>query len=378
MRVCACCKPLGCTTLNGSSPTNGVTYVWSTSNGNFNGATNLINPQVDAPGNYQLQVTNPTNGCVSFASVDISENVDNPVVAVAPPALLTCAVQESVLFPGVSNANDYELVWSLNGVTLATGNDLTPFAVSNPGNYELVVTNQENGCNTAVQVAVLQDIVPPNANAGPQLALDCFTPSAPLDASASNAPAPITYQWTSETGNILSGANTAQPIVDAAGMYQVMVTNTLNGCSSTDITMVEVFIPESLDISVEQPLCHDDPGIVTIDNISGGLPPYTYIFQGGNATFSNETFFVLDDGDFTLVVEDANGCPLSEEIQITPPDAVEVILIEQDIVKLGDTYQIDARVNYPMQELSIIQWTPTNVLDCGDGKGPKLCSTSQF
>ncbi|MBK9017992.1 MAG: hypothetical protein IPM82_30300 [Saprospiraceae bacterium] len=47
------------------------------------------------------------------------------------------------------------------------------------------------------------------------------------------------YEWSSPNGSISSGANTLTPTINAAGDYFIMVTNTTNGCTTTDMVQVD-------------------------------------------------------------------------------------------------------------------------------------------
>ncbi|MBP6181554.1 MAG: hypothetical protein KA461_06290, partial [Flavobacterium sp.] len=78
----------------------------------------------------------------------------------------------------------------------------------------------------------------PNANAGADKELTCTTTSIALSGSSTTAGA--LFSWAaSNGGHIVSGANTATPIVDAAGTYTLTVTSVSNPlCSGTDVVLV--------------------------------------------------------------------------------------------------------------------------------------------
>ena len=81
-------------TINGlnSSQGNNYEYVWSTTNGNLVNGQNTLQPQIIAPGDYQLIVTNTESFCRDTAQVNILQDVAAPVVSIAPPEELTCEV----------------------------------------------------------------------------------------------------------------------------------------------------------------------------------------------------------------------------------------------------------------------------------------------
>ncbi len=72
-------KLLTCTvtsvTLNGSSTTEGVSYLWTTSDGNITSAANIAEPTVNAPGTYTLTVTDPDNGCYARDNVLVTKEI---------------------------------------------------------------------------------------------------------------------------------------------------------------------------------------------------------------------------------------------------------------------------------------------------------------
>jgi hypothetical protein len=78
----------------------------------------------------------------------------------------------------------------------------------------------------------------PVANAGPDKTLSSSNTQVTLEGSSSLQG--VSYLWTTNDGNIVSGANTATPVVNAAGTYTLTVTNPSNNCSSTDFTVVSL------------------------------------------------------------------------------------------------------------------------------------------
>src|SRR5690606_12407988 len=82
---------------NGSSIDTQLVYQWSTQNGNILSGANSPNPIVDAPGEYQLLLTNPANGCSATDMVGVTQNTAIPQVSILPHAPLSCAVPLLVL-----------------------------------------------------------------------------------------------------------------------------------------------------------------------------------------------------------------------------------------------------------------------------------------
>src|SRR5206468_1743450 len=119
------------------------------------------------------------------------------------------------------------------GNIVSGANTATP-VVNKAGTYVLTVTGP-NGCTATDSAAVTADATVPIANAGTDKALNCTVTSVTLSGSSSTAGA--LFNWSTATGNIVSGANTATPVVNKAGTYVLTVTGP-NGCIASDSAVV--------------------------------------------------------------------------------------------------------------------------------------------
>ena len=102
----------------------------------------------------------------------------------------------------------------------------------------------------------------------------------------------------------------------SAGQYSVQVTDT-NGCSSTEvINMVEpsliVSNPVVTDISCSG-LCD---GQIDINNVSGGIAPYVYLWGNGVTSLSLSS---LCAGTYNCSITDANGCLSLDSVIVNEP-----------------------------------------------------------
>ena len=79
---------------------------------------------------------------------------------------------------------------------------LGPTATINAaGTYNLLVTNNTNGCTSTDVAVVTDDFVPPAADAGPTAELNCAVTLLALQGSGSTG-ATFTYSWTTTNGTI--------------------------------------------------------------------------------------------------------------------------------------------------------------------------------
>jgi hypothetical protein len=206
-------------TLTGSSPTSGVTYSWSGPS-----SSTAQNPSVTLPGTYTLVVTNPTNGCTSSDTAMVGQNITVPG-ATGIGGKLTCT-KTSVTLTGSSSTNGVTYSWSGPSSSIAQNPTVTL-----PGTYTLVVTNPTNGCTSSDTAMVSQNIAAPGANANGGI-ITCRSGSTTLNGSSSTSG--VNYSWSGPSSSTLQN-----PLVSVSGIYTLVVTNPVNGCTSTDTALVK-------------------------------------------------------------------------------------------------------------------------------------------
>ncbi|MCS6929031.1 MAG: choice-of-anchor L domain-containing protein [Saprospiraceae bacterium] len=343
----------------GSGGGQGVRYAWTTQNGNIVSGANTAAPVVNAGGLYLLVVTDNYNGCTSTAQVSVPVNTQKPAIAIAAPALLTCTVKQTTLDASASaQGSHYTYTWTGPGI-VSGGQTLTPI-VNQPGNYALVILNQQNGCTATASTQVLQNTQPPVAQAGGDFELTCSVEQGTLNANGSSTGPNISYQWTTAGGNILSGANAPNPLVNAPGTYTLLVTNTLNGCTATDVAVVtkNTNYPAGLKVFSQPPGCDGRKGLIRFEEVQGGVGPYLYSIDGGNTFLSANQFANLNPGQYRLVVQDANGCEYEQWLVFKTPVQPAVKLDPEIRLEFGQSHTLRALVNLPPYEIDTIIWSP--------------------
>lgn len=353
--------------LNGAGSSVGANFVytWSTANGQILGGGNTLTPTIGDPGLYVLTVLNTQNGCSDVDNVTVSEDVQAPVLSIAPPQTLTCVLQSVALNgAGSGMGNNPVISWTASGggSIVSGANTLSP-VVDAPGQYILQVLNSANGCLASMPVSVSENIQVPPVQVQPAPLLTCTLEQTTLQ---STVPAQASVLWTSTDGHIVTGANTTNPLVDAPGTYLLSVISTTNGCTNTAQVQVqqEQNIPTGLHFNLQAPLCNGTPGAVSVDQISGGIGPFGYSIDGGQTFFSSEHFQQLSPGDYQLVIQDANGCELMQAI--TVPDPLLPLVEAPPVfeIELGQNQEIQAVVppSFPIGLVDTVIWSPMDGL----------------
>mgnify|MGYP000212260369 CR=1 FL=1 len=358
-----CARTLLTINAFGSGSGQGVRYAWSTANGNIVSGANTSTPVVNAGGRYLLIVTDNYNGCTTTAEVTVPVNTQKPAIAVAPPTLLTCVVKQTILDASSSaQGNQYTYTWTGPGI-VSGGQTLTP-VVNQPGAYTLLILNEQNGCTSTITAQVLQNVQPPAAQAGGDFELTCSVEQGTLHANGSASGPNITYQWTTTGGNILSGATSPNPVVNAPGTYTLLVTNTINGCSATDIAVVtkNTNYPAGLKLFTQPPSCDGRKGTIRFEEVQGGVGPYLYSIDGGNTFLAANQFTNLLPGQYSLVVQDANGCEYEQWLVFPVPVQPVVNLGPEVRLNFGDSHTLRALINLPYYEVDTIIWSPAGTI----------------
>lgn len=309
-----------------SSAGNEFQYIWTLPDGS---TINQEAPGFNASsvGSYTLQVLNTTNGCTDEASVDVISLDELPTAEAGPSQLINCYESLVTLNPsGSSVAGNYSYTWQeQNGATLNQAASLQTIEVSEPGIYEFIVTDLDNGCASADAVIVNIDIEEPTAEAGAAVTLTCSEPTLNLDASQSSQ-GNISLEWSTANGVILSGQNEVNPLIGSPGLYNLMVINLDNGCQASDLVQVSIdtIHPEIDVLPIGLLTC--DVTSVDIQSTTGGSYDLIWLDVNGNEIGQSGVISVETPGFYTLIAEDANnGCESSLSAQvwqnITPPVA---------------------------------------------------------
>jgi hypothetical protein len=312
----------------------GITYQWVGPPGGINSGGNSDSPTVDLPGTYTITITNTESGCTDVASIAVTRDIVPPVAEAGPGGVLSCTVPTFNLNgTGSSTGPQFEYEWGTTNGNFVSG-EFTLFpTIDDPGTYRLTVTNTNNGCTSTDAVTITADQNAPNANAGPERQLNCNNLSINLAGSAS--PSGMQIQWSTDDGNIVSGANGLLPVVNQEGTYTIVVTNPANGCTDVDEVFVEnnISYPEALIADPGQLDCNNptldldatasDPGF----NGAGLIYQWTGPSGGINSGGSGPSPVIDQPGTYTLVVRNNTSqctdvATVIVGIDIAPPTAV--------------------------------------------------------
>ncbi len=362
-------------TLNGSVSTSGNnnTLFWSSPDGNILSGENSLLANVNQAGNYTLTITNDENGCSTELSTIVQENTVLPQAEAAAMDELTCTLTETELNINTFFANDITYEWSTSNGNILSGESTENPTINSPGNYQVVLTNTENGCTNTASVTVTQNLDTPTVTTGQNLELTCSTTEVNLQALVESDYSTDSYWMLNDKKLENSEDNLSYP-VSLPGTYLLVVTNQENGCSAQDALIVieNTNYPTLMQTDRVVPACKGDGGSIHISHVEGGEAPYMYSIDGGTNFFSEGEFHDVQAGAYDLTVQDINGCELVEAFVL--PDGNEPSLGLTPLVELslGDDHKMQPQINLLFEQIDSIAWFPTEGLSCSDCLQPTV------
>lgn len=296
-------------TLTTSTNANNPTFTWTGPNG-F--SSDEQSPVVDNSGAYNVVVNDTITGCSNEATATVIANTDAPG-ATADASDFTCVI-DSAFVSGTTPDSNATYAWTgPNGFS----SDMESFTVYEVGLYNLVITDPDNGCTSTAAATVESNTNPPIASALSPGNLNCNTSQIQLDGTGSSQGASISYGWTTMDGNIVSGADTETPIVDATGTYSILVTNNGNGCTATESASVMQSPAVDANVTAQSNvLCFGGANGSATATGSGGNGSFEYEWSNGTST---ETISSLAVGIYIVTITDGESCTASTSVTITQP-----------------------------------------------------------
>lgn len=292
------CGP-GTLTLNASSTTSGATFNWYTAAiGGSPIATgaSYTTPSIAATTTYYVSAVN--SGCEGdrvavTATVNPLPQISGTGASRCGPGTLTLNASSTV-----SGATFNWYATATSPTPLASGASFITPSISSTTTYH--VTALSGSCESGRQAVIATVNTPPVVSLGNDTAV-CTGNTLLLDATTVG----VTYLWD-------DASTAATRSVNAAGSYHVTLTDA-NNCTGTDTIVVNINPLPAVALGTDTSICDGD--IVTLDAGNAGA---SYVWDDAS---TGQTRDISTDGEYSVMVTDANGCSKGDTINIAliPP-----------------------------------------------------------
>ena len=325
------------TDISLTSAVSGTTFSWTVQQTGATGASSGSGVDINQvltvtgtqPGTVIYTVTPVRMGCVG-TPIDITVTVNpTPELFGTPSVIEVCSgdtdnvnIQLSATLAGTTF--DWTIVSDqATGATAGTGNAIiqTLSTIGNQiGTVVYNVTPTLNGCSgNSVQIEVTVYPLPePNMQDGTLCVVfdsgqvyQTYTLDSGLNGSS------LSYVWYLD-GVLIQGANGSTHEATASGLYSVIITNGVTGCSSEEVfaTVDEAYPAVGMSTTVTDAFTDNATITVTVEDEVGYAASYLYQLDDGVLQESN-VFTGVSYGMHTVTVVDTNNCTvLTEEVQV--------------------------------------------------------------
>jgi gliding motility-associated-like protein len=281
-------SPTICTGSNGVSLTvNGASsYTWKPSAGlSITTGSSVI---ADPASTTTYTVYGVSGTCNDSVIVVVKVN-PTPTITVTGPASPVCP---NIATPiTVSGASGY--AWSPAGTLSCSSCSSVTATVAITTTFTVVGIT--NGCTDTNKVTVT--VLPTPTITIATTPTGCSTKNGTATATVSGT-GPYTYSWTP------SGGTTTSATGLGAGSYVISVTDT-NGCVAKQACIIKITASPTVTAKDSVASCDSANG-KAIATVTGGTPPFKYLWNPGAGT--NSTYTNIGAGIYTVTVTDSNGC----------------------------------------------------------------------
>ena len=329
----------------GSTTGNNIIHTWFDAAGDIVGNMPVID--VNAGGEYRLVVTDVINSCSTeaFVTVDVDQNLPTPNTGTAN--VLTCADPATMLDANQSTTFSGSIAYEWLDPTGTSISNIEQANATLTGDYELIITDPQNGCTNSATIFVPEDKVEPVVVVTNPEIINCYNNFVEVNYASESGP--ITPTWLDEMGNVLSMEESY--LASEIGTVVLQAVSQTNGCVSTaSIDIIEDKVaPEAIISMPELLTCvtEETTVIPTITNFKTDAN-YQWTNNLGQMISTNAGLTVAEDGIYTVEIQSIdNGCTAEFFVEVFKDIEKPVAVITNSANRI-DCFQPSLDINATM------------------------------
>lgn len=268
-------------------------------------------------GDYNATILN-ADGCP--ASVHIALEAPPPILYTVKMVKPRCTVNDGSIDIAMSGGiAPYSYSWFPNVSATSSAKNLAS------GAYTITVVDK-NLCYKIIH-ADLSDSTDLDITISNIKNVNCFGASnGSATAAATGGNKPYSYAWSSPGGTMATNSNLA------AGDHTVIVTDA-NGCKAIASTTIQQPPALTSTIKRQNTFCGDNNGNASVV-VNGGAAPYQYSWSAANS--ANSSVSNLAPGQYTVMIQDNNGCIKNDTVNIASSSPIQLQLSHTNVLCPGE------------------------------------------
>ena len=249
----------------------------------------------------------------------------------------TTTTLTAIAAPNLNLGNDIVICDDNTTVVLDAGN-ATSYIWDDGSTTQTIQTNQEGTyyVTATIGLCAASDDISVSYHTGFQLTenhtdVSCFgKDDGEITVNATSDFPPSQYSWS----NLATTSTNSNLVI---GTYTVTISDVL-GCDTTQTITINQPIEVTHSYTVSPVSCYgDQDGSINL-TVSGGTTPYSFLWSNGGASEDLSNIYA---GTYYVTVTDANGCSLSEHMNIIQPNDV--------VVSLPNDFTVCKSLQYTLQ-----------------------------
>jgi gliding motility-associated-like protein len=309
---------VGAITTTASGGAGSYSYSWSPGGQTTSSLTSLCT------GTYSIKVTD-LNGCTltpATFSVVSNTSLNIAFTSTTPSG---CNLSNGVISATASGGSGagYSFTWTPPSTSVVAGPVTTATGLG-AGTYTLRVIDGA-GCTNSF-VTSLSNPAGPVVNVS-STTITCFGGANGSATATATGAGPFTFTWAPATASTVSGATTTASGL-LTGTYNISVTDMATGCITTQ--SIGILQPTQMTITsnVTNASCNTSNNGSITATVAGGTPNYTlnWLPAGTGTAITG-----LSPGNYTVNINDANGCTMTRTFVIIAPGALTVTSTQTNV-----------------------------------------------
>ncbi len=306
----------------------GSTYSWSTFSAN-----QVISVTPTDTTTYFVEVTQ--FNCTSYDTITIMPFDITSSFTYTP--IICHADEVSINYTGnASPAAIYN--WDFDGANIISGSNTGPYIInwSNAGDHTISLQITQGNCNSDLTSYVLNNPPALNVSISGNDILCYGDATGEVFLEVSGGDSIYSFNWS-------AGYSDQNLLNVTAGTYNVTVTYDVVCTATASFTVNQPASPVTSSVIGNDILCFGETSGIANLNVSGGTPPYNYLWSYNNST--DEDLYNLAAGYYTVTIHDNNNCSSTDGVLIEEPEQLDVLTSLDATICEGESITLYAFAN---------------------------------